>query len=104
MTFPHKAGRKPGLFHCARQSGNRRHHPGTHRAVLALNKISLNIGGCYDPAANTWMVLPTTGTPPGRYNHSAVWDGNEMLPWGGRNAASTTSTVATDVWCYRKCP
>ena len=62
---------------------------------------SFNDGGCYDPAANTWTLLPATGAPPARYFHSAVWDGNEMLIWGGGNP---TRIVAPDVWCFRKCP
>ena len=66
--------------------------------------ISFNDGGCYDPVANTWTVLPTTGAPPARYNHSMVWDGNEVLFWGGRNASGNASSVANAVWCYRKCP
>ena len=63
-----------------------------------------NTGGCYDPVADTWTLLPTTGTPPARYDHSMAWDGNEVLLWGGRNASAATSIVAPDVWCFRKCP
>ena len=58
----------------------------------------------YDPVANTWTLLPTTGTPPARYDHSMAWDGNEVLLWGGRNASAATTIVAPDVWCFRKCP
>jgi N-acetylneuraminic acid mutarotase len=61
-------------------------------------------GGCYDPAANTWTVLPITGAPPARYDLSMAWTGTEVLFWGGRNANNVTSVVAPDVWCFRKCP
>jgi N-acetylneuraminic acid mutarotase len=41
-------------------------------------------GGRYNPITDTW--LPTAvdaATPSGRYHHSAVWTGSEMIIWGG---------------------
>jgi N-acetylneuraminic acid mutarotase len=40
-------------------------------------------GGRYNPAANTWTTLPTTGAPSPRACHSAVWSGSHMIIWGG---------------------
>src|SRR5207248_2101033 len=37
----------------------------------------------YNPAANNWTAVSATGAPAGRYLHSAVWTGAEMLIWGG---------------------
>ena len=41
-----------------------------------------NDGGRYNPAANSWTALPTTGAPAAR-EHTAVWTGSEMIVWGG---------------------
>jgi N-acetylneuraminic acid mutarotase len=42
-----------------------------------------NDGGIYDPAANTWSAITTTGAPGPRFAHSAVWAGTQMIVWGG---------------------
>jgi hypothetical protein len=43
----------------------------------------VNAGAAYDPAANVWTPLPAEGAPSARGNHGAVWDGSEMIVWGG---------------------
>jgi hypothetical protein len=50
-------------------------------------------GAEYDPSAsdgNRWAPLSTAGDPPptARYAHTAVWVGNRMLVFGGRDASS----------------
>jgi N-acetylneuraminic acid mutarotase len=42
-----------------------------------------NIGLRYDPATDTWLTTSITGAPTGRYFHTAVWTGTEMILWGG---------------------
>ena len=42
-----------------------------------------NDGGRYNPAANRWMRITTSGAPAGRSQHTAVWTGSEMIVWGG---------------------
>ena len=42
-----------------------------------------NTGGRYDPAADSWTSTSTANAPDGRYHHTAVWTGNEMIVWGG---------------------
>src|SRR5205814_678772 len=55
-----------------------------------------NDGGRYNPAANTWMAVTTTGAPAGRELHTAVWTGSEMIVWSGyRNGRSFN-----DTWSY----
>ncbi len=56
---------------------------GGARAGAGTSQIPLNTGAAYDPATNTWSPLPTVGAPSPRYRHTAVWDGAEMLIWGG---------------------
>src|ERR1019366_5625152 len=48
-----------------------------------------NDGGRYDPLANSWTALPTTGAPAGRDLHTAVWTGSEMIVWGGVGSGGT---------------
>jgi len=56
----------------------------------------LNTGARYNPQTDTWT---TTGVPsnpntiPGRFDHTAVWTGSQMLIWGGLDLAfNSTST------------
>ncbi len=45
---------------------------------------SMNSGGRYDPATDTWTPTPVDGaTPAGRSRHTAVWTGDAMIVWGG---------------------
>jgi hypothetical protein len=45
-----------------------------------------NTGGIYDPATNTWTAATSTsGAPKGRYSHTAIWTGTDMIVWGGLN-------------------
>jgi N-acetylneuraminic acid mutarotase len=49
----------------------------------------LNDGGRYNPTANSWTALPTTGAPAARYDHTTVWTGGQMIVWGGANGTSS---------------
>lgn len=40
-------------------------------------------GGRYDPATDAWIATSTANVPDGRYRHTAVWAGSEMIVWGG---------------------
>jgi Kelch motif len=46
-------------------------------------------GGRYTPSTNTWRVTSTNNAPTGRYEHTAVWTGSEMIVWGGYNGDNT---------------
>ncbi len=41
-------------------------------------------GSRYDPATDTWTLLPSAGAPGPRQSHVAVWTGTQMVVWGGR--------------------
>ena len=43
----------------------------------------LNDGGRYYPTDDTWTAIPTNRAPAGRYLHTVVWTGTEMIVWGG---------------------
>jgi N-acetylneuraminic acid mutarotase len=61
---------------------------------------TLNSGARYNPATNTWTAISTAGAPSGRYTHSAVWTGSEMIVWGGQPATNTGARYnpATNTW------
>jgi hypothetical protein len=42
-----------------------------------------NTGSMYDPVLDTWSNITTTNAPSGRYYHTAIWSGVEMIIWGG---------------------
>jgi hypothetical protein len=63
----------------------------------------LATGGRYNPATNRWQPTATAGAPPGRYLFTGVWDGDELLVWGGlvQDGESNTGgkyNPATDHW------
>jgi hypothetical protein len=59
---------------------------------------ALATGGAFDPVANTWEALPSSGAPTARAWHSAIWTGTRMLVWGG--AGSGQSPVWNDGALY----
>jgi hypothetical protein len=50
--------------------------------------VAGDTGAAYDPIANRWAPTTLTGAPAGRYLHTAVWTGVEMIVWGGADGAS----------------
>ena len=44
---------------------------------------TLNTGGRYNPSTDSWTATSTTNAPAGRFDHTAVWTGSEMIVWGG---------------------
>src|SRR5437879_13667963 len=49
-------------------------------------------GGGYSPSTDSWTTTSTTNAPSGRYNHTAVWTGSEMVVWGGEDLFGLTNT------------
>jgi N-acetylneuraminic acid mutarotase len=45
--------------------------------------IAVNSGARYNPQTDTWMPLKTEGAPDGRFRHTAIYTGEEMIIWGG---------------------
>src|SRR5205807_2964636 len=43
----------------------------------------LNTGWRYNPSTDSWTATNITGAPIGRWDHTAVWTGIEMIVWGG---------------------
>jgi N-acetylneuraminic acid mutarotase len=45
--------------------------------------ITVNTGGQYDPAGNSWTATATVGAPRARVQPTVVWTGSKMIVWGG---------------------
>ena len=62
----------------------------------------LNTGGRYNPSTDSWTATSTTNAPAGRYRHTAVWTGSEMIVWGGNNGGVLNTggryNPSTDSW------
>lgn len=41
---------------------------------------------------NVWVPMTVTNAPESRYDHKAVWTGNEMIVWGGRSQTAQLLT------------
>lgn len=62
-----------------------------------------NTGGRYDPIADSWTPMSTTNAPSGLKEHTAIWTGEEMIVWGGTEAAGGDYSggrynPASDTW------
>jgi N-acetylneuraminic acid mutarotase len=63
----------------------------------------LNTGGRYNPSIDSWVAISTTNAPAARAAHTAVWNGSEMIVWGGIVLGDFDDTgarynPATDTW------
>jgi len=55
---------------------------------------ALNDGAAYTLATGTWEALVTNGVPAARYDHAAVWTGQEMLIFGGATSTGELASAA----------
>ena len=46
--------------------------------------VTCGDGGRYEPVADSWTLVPPDPGVPGRFGHSAVWSGTDILIWGGK--------------------
>src|SRR6266496_3128387 len=70
-------------------------------ANYTLPAISSPSAGCIE---DTWTATGTSNAPGGRYLHTAVWTGSEMIVWGGDNTGGEGRNTggrynpSTDSW------
>jgi N-acetylneuraminic acid mutarotase len=62
-----------------------------------------NTGGRYNPSTDSWTATGTNNSPEGRFSHTAVWTGTEMIVWGGIDNNLYLNTggrynPSTDTW------
>jgi N-acetylneuraminic acid mutarotase len=53
--------------------------------VFCCPAIDFTTGGRYNAGTDSWTATSTANAPFGRYAHTAVWTGSEMIVWGGYN-------------------
>jgi N-acetylneuraminic acid mutarotase len=68
-----------------------------------LSTTYFNTGGRYNPSTDSWTATSTVNGPTGRYGHTAVWTGSEMIIWGGFDGSNELNTGSrydpnTDSW------
>ncbi|MGV3660278.1 MAG: Kelch repeat-containing protein [Prosthecobacter sp.] len=63
-------------------------------AVPGLD-ATFNDGARFNPSTGVWTPLPAANAPSGRYGHTAVWTGTEMIVWGGQRYDTGTPMVVT---------
>ena len=56
-----------------------------------------------NPSTDSWIATSTTNAPTGRFQHTAVWTGSEMIVWGGDSPSGIFNTggrydPGTDGW------
>lgn len=56
---------------------------GLTRFEFGSDQVPLADGSAYDPTTDTWRSI-APGPLVGRWQHTAVWTGSEMVVWGGR--------------------
>jgi N-acetylneuraminic acid mutarotase len=69
----------------------------TGSEMIVWGGSSISAGGgvyadtsVYDPVADAWSSLATTGTPSERFAPIAVWTGSELVMWGGGNSSTSS--------------
>jgi N-acetylneuraminic acid mutarotase len=72
-------------------------------AALSANYSLPAIHNASDTCPNDTWVPSSLNSPPGRYLHTAVWTGTEMIVWGGENTALILDrggryNPGTDTW------
>jgi N-acetylneuraminic acid mutarotase len=64
---------------------------------------TLNTGGRYSLATDSWEPTSITDAPSPRNGHTAIWSGTEMIAWGGNDGFNDLNTggkynPGTDSW------
>ncbi|MBZ5571233.1 MAG: hypothetical protein LAO09_05060, partial [Acidobacteriia bacterium] len=54
-----------------------------------------NSGGRFNPSANSWVQINPADAPEARTNHTAVWNGKQMMIWGGYNDHNALNSGAS---------
>lgn len=64
---------------------------------VAANGVdpTFNDGARFNAATGVWTTLPALNAPTGRYGHTAVWTGTEMIIWGGFRVEATVGMATT---------
>jgi N-acetylneuraminic acid mutarotase len=96
---------RPRSYHTAVWTGTEMIVWGGHYWSSNGYPQSVNTGGRYNPTTDTWIPTSTVTVPTARSYHTAIWNGNEMIVWGGDNGFADSSVntggrynPVTDTW------
>lgn len=64
--------------------------------------MDFNDGARYNPANDGWAPISTANAPLARFYHTAVWDGTEMIVWGGYNYETQTFFDTGGRYCAQR--
>ena len=53
-----------------------------------IDGVALGDGAAFDPSQNSWTAVSSVGAPAARFNHAALWTGQEMLILDGSTGAT----------------
>jgi N-acetylneuraminic acid mutarotase len=73
----------PRFDHTAIWTGTEMIVWGGRKGDVPQREDSLYDGGFYRPTEDAWTAVETNKAPSSRFDHTAVWTGDEMLVWGG---------------------
>ena len=71
------------MGHSAVWTGDRMLVWGGRAGPVPASYVTVDTGGAYDPATNSWTAITTTDAPGPRDGHTAIWTGDSMIVWGG---------------------
>src|SRR6266498_2608182 len=63
--------------------------------VAIGSDFGVNTCFSYNPTTDSWTATTNTNAPHGRYSHTAVWTGSQMIVWGGRYSSGTIHVLNT---------
>ncbi len=59
-----------------------------------------NDGAIYDPVADNWTAMNSSGAPSARTGHTAVWANGKMIVWGGTSGFGGSTVYYNDGGVY----
>ena len=68
------------------------------QTMIGGTSVVTNDGGRYNPVADTWTTIPTSGGPAARTAMANVWTGSDMIVWGGGTDGGGRFNPATSSW------
>jgi hypothetical protein len=72
----------------------------TGQEILVFGNVTPSPGARYSPLTDTWTPMIQPGAPTLRTGHSAVWTGDTMVVYGGKEANSTTRPDTAQTFAF----
>ena len=76
----------------------------TGQEILIFGNVTPGPGARYNPLTDVWTSLLQAGAPTPRIGHTAVWTGDTMLVYGGKDASTTATPETTLAFSFGSKP